>query len=475
MALHHRANVDDMRFAYDSIRSRHSGSSDSGRSYQSSEKSYQTQPTVYSGSPARRSPYVHHDPSDSRAHELPQRFFDDRATQESPRASVETYASTIHSKENIQEEDEDEMPKYDVPEYTGRPHESSVIPATPSDFSELFPSRRRLTIRHDDSTLDGNMNLRIDTEVTAHGRESDMTLFHLRMHDLKEREFSLRRYCRDSGREVCHSTSKQQPQKQAGMKRPSFQRSLSNALSSMRTKSESKAPTIESLKRNDSGYESMHSVDYDKDDRPRTAGHDSRQPISNDTVRLEFSNYAHVDVRRTGVKGSKRYEFEYWGISYAWRRIVRKDSGCKEVSYHLTKVGSEQVLAHITPFSLTRAQVEEEHDKGGWLPPCSMRLEDNTLVRGQKDAVDVVISAGLIALVDDAIRARFKSKPTKQLVMPKIEYVGPKRMITEMFRRDSGSGQQSRPSTSSRTSTSGYSTTGSRMPTGAVRQYSHGR
>ncbi|KAK4544041.1 hypothetical protein LTR36_004539 [Oleoguttula mirabilis] len=478
MALHHRPEIDDMRYAYDSNRSRRSASSGSESSYESSsEKSYQTQPTDYSSSPSKRPPpHVQYNPCESKVSDAPRQYFDDRAPQESPRSSADTYASTTPSEE---EEPLEEIPEYDVPEYTARPYESRVIPATPADFSELFPSRRRLAIRHDDSTLDGNMNLRVDTEVPIQGLKSDMTLFHLRMHDLKEREFSLRRYCRDSGREVCHTTRKQQ--KATAQKRPGFQRSLSNALNSMRPKSESRAPTLANLQRNDSGYASTHSVDFDEDKRPRSSGHGAtpQQQLSTDTLKLEFSNYAQVDVKRTGAKGSKRYEFEYWGKTYAWRRIVRKDGAVKEIDYHLTKAGSDQVLAYIVPVSLTPAQVQEEQNKGGWIPPCAMWLADESLVRGLKDAVDVVIASGLMALVDDAVRARFDCKTSKQLLVPMskmgVEYVGPARLINELFRRDSGTSQPTRPPTSGRPSTGGYGVTGSRTPSGVVRQSSYER
>jgi hypothetical protein len=63
----------------------------------------------------------------------------------------------------------DGPPEFEVPEYSTAPYAATHLAATPSDFSELFPSHRRLIVRHDDSTLDGNMNLRIDTEVTMHG------------------------------------------------------------------------------------------------------------------------------------------------------------------------------------------------------------------------------------------------------------------------------------------------------------------
>ncbi|EMC93457.1 hypothetical protein BAUCODRAFT_76366 [Baudoinia panamericana UAMH 10762] len=461
-----------MRHAYDIDRnSRHSGDSISERSHgNSSTRSRSTQPTDYSTSPANRTPQIHQHWSKARQENTPQRFFADRPPQESPRASVESYTSTVQSEGEV----DDRLPEYDPPVYEARLGEHTVLAATPADFAELFPSRRRLTVHHDDSTLDGNMNLRIDTEVCCGGRKTDMTLFHLRMHDLRNREFSLRRYCRDSGREVCHSEWKQH--KHAVPVRPGFQRSLSNILNNMRPKSDSRTPTLESLKRHDSGYGSMHSVSFVDDERPRSAGHGAagQHPPSDDTIRLEFSNYAHVDVKRTGLKGSKRYEFEYWGVPYAWRRIVEKDSSSKKSSYHLTRHGSEQILAYIVPVPLSSTKNDEERSKGGWVPPSKMWLADESLIHGLTDAVDVVVASGLIVIVDDAIKARFHSRTNKQLLIPKmqvgVEYVGPKRLITEMFRRDSDSSQQSRPTTSHRRTNSGYSTTSPRVPAGAFRQ-----
>lgn len=397
MALHHRPELDDIRSAYSGSMAHHSDRSfqsdrESHRSYQrshsSSDKSYSTQPTVYSATSARRPPRVHYNTCDDYSAAPPtSRYFPEQAPPESPRASVETYASTVPSEEDLPEE----TPEYEVPQYTARPYEPAAIAATPSDFSELFPSHRRMAIRHDDATLDGNMNLRVDTEVTMHGgRRCDMTLFHLRMHDLRDREFSLRRYCRDSGREVCHSARKQQ--KPASPKRPSFQRSLSNALSSMRSRSEQRSPTMASLKRNDSGYGSVHSsLDMDRDDRYLQASQSpaqSQQAVDPHTVKLEFSNYAQLDVRRAGTKANKRYEFEYWGTPYAWRRVVKKDNPLNQCSYHLIKSGSEEVLAYIIPSPPTPGQAEEEQSKGGWIPPCSMWIADDSIVRGQKDVAE---------------------------------------------------------------------------------------
>ena len=481
MALHHRREMPDMRaYARDQAYRSSPSNSVTEMSYQDlhsgSDRSYETQPTSYSSCPSKRPPIVHYTTSESQHKDTSLQVFNDRQPQESPRSSVDTYASTVHS----EEEQPKELQEYDVPEYTARPYESSVFAATPSDFSQVFPSQKRLAIRHDDSTLDGNMNLRVDTEVSLHdGDGGYMTLFHLRMHDLKKREFSLRRYCRDSGREVCHSVRKHQ--KPTAEKRPSFQRSLSSALNSMRPKSEHKnsgTATLASLKRNDSGYDSMHSVNFDEDDRPTSYGQRSKpeETKSTNTVRLEFSNYAQVDVKRAGVTDSKRYEFEYWGTRYIWKRVSRKVRGHKETTYQLVKSSSDNVLAYIKPLPLTSRQAQEELGKGGWIPPCSMWIADKNIVSSQKDVSDVVIASGLMALVDDSIRAHFHSENEKQLLIPKlqmgVEYVGPKRLINEMFGRKGGSANtQSRPSSSGRPSTDGSaSTRGPRRPTGSFRQ-----
>ncbi|KAK0858176.1 hypothetical protein LTS02_009892 [Friedmanniomyces endolithicus] len=485
MELHHRQHVDDMRFAHggDST-SRYLEDSRSERSYDtSSGRSYSTQPTDYSSIASKRAPHVHYNTVDSKSIDRPSRFFEDRHPESSPRASVASYASTVQSEEEPVEE---ELPRYDPPEYFIQPDTSSVIAASPTDFSALFPSQRRLLVHHDDTSLEGNMNLRIDTEVYSGGRKCDMTLFHLRMHDLTTREFSLRRYCRDSGREVCHMALRHH--KPAAPKRPSFQRSLSNALNIMRPKSESRAPTLDSLKRNDSGYGSLHSANADEDDRPRTAGHAAAQQLQplSDVVKLEFSNYAHVDVKRSGGKGHRRYDFEYWGTSYAWRRIVRKQRGRKQVSFRLVKAGNDHVLAYIIPLDRSTTRGEEESSKGGWVPPCTMWLADDNVIRGEKDATDVVIASGLIALADDSIRTLFQAKASKQMFAsgPKphhmgADYVEPKRLINEMLRHNTDPTPRSRPSSSRGPITSGSShrgqansassTAGSRMPAGSTR------
>lgn len=427
----------------------YSSASDSKRSYNNSRTDdsniSQTPPTSYSSSPTKCSPIVHYNSEKVRYDDL-ERFFDDRQPQESPRSSI---ASTVYSEEEFLADLQD----FEVPEFTARPYESQAIAATPSDFSELFPSSRRLAIRHDDSTIDGNMNLRVDTTVSIRGEMCDMTLFHLRMHDLKTRDFSLRRYCRDSGREVCHSTRKKPKSPKAA--RPSLQRSLSNALNSMRPKSSS-GSSVTALTRHDSGYGSMHSIDFNEGEPPRSSNEEpkSTEKLSTDTVYLEFSNYAQVNVRRAGNNG-KRYQFEYWGSHYSWKKVAHtSDRNVNQTSYQLTQAGSERVLAHIAPVALTSRQAAEEKEKGGWIPPCSMWIADESIVGSQKDLSDVIVAAGLNALVDDSIRLRFHSKNERQLLIPipklqmEIEYVGPKRLVNEMFRMKGNRSNRGRPSSS---------------------------
>jgi hypothetical protein len=123
-------------------------------------------------------------------------------------------------------------------------------------------------------------------------------------------------------------------------------------------------------------------MDIIPDDRPGSLPAVAHSSTDFKTVRLEFSNYAQISVTRNG---GKAYEFEYWGVHYAWKRVVRTDGVVRSVSFHLTMIGSNSVLAYIVPSPLTPAQAEEECSKGGWIPSCSMWLADESLVRGRKD------------------------------------------------------------------------------------------
>jgi len=292
----------------------------------------------------------------------------------SGRESVETYAST--SSEEY-EDTYDDIPEYQVPEYYEDPvpRVDDAIPTTPRDFADLFPTAKRIMIRHPDTTLDGNMNLRVDTQVEDRDhRKQNYTLFHLKMDDLKSRQFSLRRYCRESGREVCHSIRKYQ--KPSSEKRPVLQRA-STALASLVHKPDSRPSTSSGLKRSDSGYESLHNFD----DEPESRSKSARALIPTNTIKLEFSNYAHVDVKRRGGTSGKRYSFEYWGHDYHWKKV--ENGGV--VSYVLVRAGNQSMqFAHINPVKLTPEQAAWEDANGGWIPPSYLKITDQETLEQRK-------------------------------------------------------------------------------------------
>ncbi|KAL9604702.1 MAG: hypothetical protein Q9179_001769 [Wetmoreana sp. 5 TL-2023] len=353
-------------------------SSDSGYS-DGSDHSRSTAPTEYSRRPSLK--YYYTTPSEQH----PKRECDQdsyNVYEDDCRSSVETYASTIPSVDDL----DDDLPPFEVLDCYDEPLTSTAVASTPHQFAEYFPSGRKLLIRHDDSTLDGNMNLRVDTEIRDSGsRRLDLTLFHLRMHDLKNREFALRRYCRDSGREVCHSRRKYT--KPAAISRPGLQRSMSSALSSLRGKTDSRSATKASLKRQDSGYDSMSDEDLPQEAvKPSSKG--LSIPLPTNTTQLEFSSYAHLDIKRRGTKSSKRYEFDYWGTNYTWKRIATRKGYLKEVSYHLVNTDTMATAAHIVPATLTTTESQEEEAKGGWVPPCLMWISDQKILSGLTDVAE---------------------------------------------------------------------------------------
>lgn len=414
-----------------------SGRSDSDGSYQSRS----TQPTECSYRP----PMPQHETCYGRVEGRGQEYFpsrDERSAPQysAPKDSVDTYAST--SEEEMAEDDD--YPEYEVPQYNHEVFPVDAIPTTPRDFADLFPTTKRISIRHDDATIDGNMNLRVDTQVEGRRGKQNYTLFHLRMHDLRSREFSLRRYCRESGREVCNSIRKYQ--KPPSEKRPVLQRA-SSAFATLRHKPETRPPTPAGLKRSDSGYQSMRGLD-DEDESPKSAGSSKGHALlPTNTIKLEFSNYAHIDVKRRGGRSNKRYMFEYWGHNYSWKRVVKKERDIETISYFLVRADSDKALAHISPVRLNQDQAHEEAARGGWVPPCYMRITDERILNALTDISDVVVATGLIALVDDCIKRRFHTKQSTQLHIPlmrnssfkmNMEYVGPKRLIDEVFNRTRG-------------------------------------
>lgn len=336
---------------------------DSYHSYQSQS----TIPTEYTHYDERPQ-FIRRDTCDGRiegSYDPWQVYYDDS------RASTETYASTIPSEDEFSE---DEGEQYEVEEFSDESYRSQAIASTPRDFAELFPSHRRLSIRHDDATIDGNMNLRIDTQVQSRsGRLQPVTLFHLRMRDLKTRDFSLRRYCRDSGREVCHSMRKFQ--RPLSDRRPVLQKSFTDAFSNFRNK-RSTSTVFSSPRRNDSGYSPVF-AEPDAQSLSNEGVEAQRSRKLTNIIKLEFANYAQVEVKRRGSGVQRRYCLDYWGQSYTWKRHVRKDGEFEEVSYHLARGDKDAPLAYIVPVPLTKEQSFEERLKGGWIPPCSMWISDN--------------------------------------------------------------------------------------------------
>lgn len=247
-------------------------------------------------------------------------------------------------------------------------------------------------IQHDDSTPDGNMNLRIDTDVvTKSGRRRKMTLFHMRMHDLAEKKFSIRRYWRNSGREVASCKRKYDyPQLQAV--KPGIRRS-------------STAPELgrPEPRRQDSGYESdddEEEDDYMEKLRAFTLANNIKATVPTDNLQLEFSNYAQVVIEPTGRHDRKQYTFEYWGEHYSWKKRSLRDGDEIINSFELVNQKTQQKVASIVPDALSAEETRFEQSQGAWIPACSMRL----LVKDISDDLgDVVVTTGLIALTDDHI------------------------------------------------------------------------
>lgn len=352
-----------------------------------------------------------------------------------PLTSVNTYCTTVVSHDD--REHDSYFDAYDDSEFFfDEPPQSAAVPATPQEFAEHFPRhRKRLIIKHDDSTLDGNMNVRVDCEApTRREQNRRITLFHMRMYDLRDRDFSVRRYGRDCGREVAHVKRK--------FVAPPQRPTLRKALSSLRGKQQHEEHEFRRLERADSGYASNFD-DEEEAEHEAAPTPSSAQPKATNTCALEFSNYAHVELTRRGAKSGKKYEFEYWGKSYSWRRTIKGAGMNEDVSYHLVNNASGAVVAEILPDMLDATTLAMEEAKGGFVPPCSMFINDSPAdpVNSQNaDVADVIVTTGLVALVDDSIKRKYQRKRTVQLVLPtskalNMEYVGPKRFIDEMFHR----------------------------------------
>ena len=360
----------------------HYGSKDSRRSDESQDSRSTAPTSLYSSAGLSLLP-----PSERLTYAKP--YDVSPSTTYYPRSSTETYLSGA-SEEDLCDDPDEYDHEYDVPELRVRRQvDVDLRPSTPQDFAELFSSAKRLYIRHDNTTYDGNMNLRVDTEDPYGGPKASIQLFHLRMHDLKKREFSLRRYERASGREICHSSRKY---KSSVDRKPTITQSMSNALATITGGSKFKrtnsglsthsAPTSKPVRRQDSGYGSSQ-----EDDEDCEAAKPAADQVPTNTIKLEFSNYAVVEIRRRGAKSSKRYEFEYWGHTYSWKRVIEQDGEGKAVSYHLHR-NDGHVVAHIVPEMRSTSQINADVRAGGWVPPCSMWVSDHSVLEAPTDVAE---------------------------------------------------------------------------------------
>lgn len=373
------------------------------------------------------------------------------ATSLYPRSSVETYSSraSYDEAEELESEDGIEYPEIPpLPVYRHEIEDINVRPSTPEDFAVLFPSMNKLIIRHDDLTPDGNMNLRVDTIVSGR-RKKTIQLFHLRMRDLNKREFSLRRYCRDSGREVCNSKRKYVDPIET--RHPKLRRSVSAAMKTLTCQPIlRRTPTYGSLFSMKSRPGTSHSLAATDDEATSGFEHLSVQepkpkarPSPTNIIKLEFSNYARVDIQRRGHK-SKKYEFEWWEHSYAWRRIVDKLTGT--VSFHLFRDGDSTPVAHMVPETRTPNQIASDEQAGGWIPPYHMWISDQSLIDVQTDVADVVIATGLMALVDDCIKSRWQPKTrVRRFSLPDVEFARPRSFVQHLLHRQFSEHNQQRP------------------------------
>lgn len=234
------------------------------------------------------------------------------------------------------------------------------------------------------------MNLRVDTIVpTRGGYQQDVILFHLRMYDLFERKFSLRRYCRESGREVCHSGRKE-VLASSGAGRSVLRGSWGSFIAGLRPGSSGFASGGGNGMRRDSGYGSGQRHQHSSNQEEMVGDEDPNgpEPILTDTILMEFSNYAHVELNSCGSGSTKRYEYEYWSTKYQWRRECRKEGDLREVSYYLVNMRTARTIAHLVPEILTPLEAIEEESKGGWVPPCSLWIDDASVYERMPDVAE---------------------------------------------------------------------------------------
>lgn len=329
-------------------------------------------------------------------------------------------------------------PKFKVPLTRHDVYASDAISSGPADFAELFSPNRKLFIHHDDATSDGNMHLRVDTVVSnSCGRSQKVILFHLQMHDLKDRHFSLQRHCRDSEWTICSSSREYAPALPATRETPPYvQQSLGQPMQSLVLKQDAPITTRGSNMWQDPGYDPIA-----RELRCLSpAGlRSSKMPIPQvNLIRLDFWNDAYINISRQGSGRSKRYEYDFLGTKYEWKRQLCRGRHFQEFSYHLINAKTSRLIAHITPEPLTAKEAQEEQDFGGWVPPCTMQIIDRRVFQTLSGVADTIVATGLTAMVDDCIERRWHSKQIYHLDLPTDEAadeLGPAQLIDEVFNR----------------------------------------
>lgn len=410
----------------DSSNSNSSSATDSSHSARStvSQNTYSTNTTTYS---TKARPVIkHYDTCPGRYEDVTYNVFTNDEGYD-PRSSVETYASTIASQDDLADQ-----PEYQLPDERYRVYDSDARPTSSPEFARLFPTTDRILIQHDDSTSDGNMNLRLDAEVFSNGTKIKMTLFHLRMKNLHERQFSLRRHCRDSGREVCHSNKKyaKPPPRGQPQKKPTMSRAWTSYIG---------RKTGGARRSRDSGYQSDEEDDQELEEELRnfTMNSEVKATIPTNIIRLEYSNYAQVEIHKRRQSDIRKYDFEYWGEPYTWQRQQQVDEDDGEIIYfyELINLRTDDCVAYIMPDKLDAVQSRLEERQGGWVPPCSMRLTNASV---SDDLGDVIVATGLIALTDDCIKRRWHNSRSTRIHCANEnsnDFVEPEQVVDKVFPR----------------------------------------
>lgn len=347
----------------------------------------------------------------------------------------ETYYSDTDSYSS-EDDYEYAAPSYLPESYPQRKYSDEAIPTTPSTFAEYFPGTTVLKIAHDIDSYDGDMNLIISTDEYAQNKNGKrivhkvqpVQLYHLKMNDLATRKFSFRRYCRESGREVCETYL-------TPANRPALGRTMSNALASMkRTPSWSSAKSSKSarsmpVQRQDSGYashedeacyESGPDDEIEEEYFPSVSSSEpSKAQGPTNITKLLFTNLAQVYVKRKGQKANKHWDFEYWGKGYEWRRVAKADADAFE--YRLYRAGEEDErkrIATIAPDAdIPEYQKRAEERIGAFVPASTLQIHDLRAL-GKEDAradlADVIVASGVIALTDDSVRRLLKEQKAEE-------------------------------------------------------------